>query len=204
MKKLTFTILLLILIVFIGWYVYLERQAEKPPVVEPSLVSPWTESKVGLVYAQETQYVKPSPDGRYLYIFSVDSRNIIVLDIENRIIVQDIKMPGLASQVTEMIFSSDRRWMYTLDAGVIGDGHVVIIDTKTHKISRLIPLSRSSEPGSWFGNIAMSPDEQFLYISYSQGIYRMNIENEQVTKVSAIGYIPCLLYTSDAAANREV
>ncbi len=166
-------------------------------VVEPSPVSLWAESKVGPVYAQETQYVKPSPDGRYLYIFSVDSRNIIVLDIENRTIVQNIKMPGLGSQVTEMIFSSDGQWIYTLDAGQVGDGHVVIIDTKTQKIDRLIRLPRSSELGSWFGNIAMSPDEQFLYISYSQGIYRVNIESEQVTKVSAIGQIAFLAFTSE-------
>lgn len=160
-------------------------------LLEPSPV----ESMVGLVYAQETQYAKPSPDGRYLYIFSVDSRNIIVLDIENRTIVQNIKMPGLASQVTEMIFSSDGRWMYTLDAGAIGDGHVVIIDTKAQKIDRLIRFQRSSEPGSWFGNIAMSPDEQFLYISYSQGIYRVNIESEQVTKISNIRHITFLIFT---------
>jgi len=153
------------------------------------------ESKVGPVYAQETHYAKPSPDGRYLYILSADSRNIIVLDIENRTIVQNIKMPGLGSQATEMIFSSDGRWMYTLDAGVIGDGHVVIINTKTQKIDRLISLPRSSEPGSWFGNIAISPDEQFLYISYSQGIYRVNIESEQVTKISNIRQIVFLVFT---------
>jgi len=155
------------------------------------------ESKVGPVYAQETHYAKSSPDGRYLYIFSADSRNIIVLDIENRSIVQNIKMPGLGSQATEMIFSSDGQWMYTLDAGVIGDGHVVIINTKTQKIDRLISLSlpRASDPGSWFGNIAISPDEQFLYISYSSGIYRVNIESEQVTKISNIGQIVFLVFT---------
>lgn len=163
-------------------------------VVGPSSASPWAESEVGPVYAQETHYAKPSPDGRYLYIFNVKSRNIIVLDIENRTIVQNIKMPpGFFSQPTEMLFSSDGQWMYTLNSALVGDRHVVVIDTKTQKIDHLIPLPEEYEP--YWVNIVISPAEQFLYVSSFPGIYRVNIESEQVTKFSNIERIAFLAFT---------
>lgn len=167
----------------------------EPHVVEPSSVSPWAESKVGPVYAEETHYAKPSPDGRYLYIFNAATRNIIVLDIENRTIVQDIKTPGFFGQATEMIFSSDGRRMYTLNAVIVGDRHVVVIDTETQNTHHLILLPKEYEP--YWTSIAISPDEQFLYVSSIPGIYRVNIENEQVARVSDIQNISFLAFTPD-------
>ena len=197
MRRLIFIIPLLILIIII---VFISGciQQEKPPIIEPSSVSLWAESEVGPVYAQETHYVKPSPDGRYLYIFNMDSRNIIVLDLETRTIVQDIKMPGFWAQATGMVFSSDGRWMYTLSAGQVRTRHVVVIDTKTKKIDRLIPLPEECET-EFASNgpfIAISPDEQFLYVPSVHGIYRVDIESEQFAKMSDIGRIAFLTFTS--------
>lgn len=64
-------------------------------VIEPSSpISLWAESKVGPVGAQETHYIKPSPGGRYAYIYSTDSRNILVMNLDSNLIIQEIKMPG--------------------------------------------------------------------------------------------------------------
>ena len=168
------------------------------PVVEPSPFSPWAESRVGPVYAQETHYVKPSPDGRYLYIYNMDTRNIIVLDLETRTIVENIKMPGFWAQANEMIFSSDGQRMFTLSAGQVGARHIVVIDTETKKIAHLIPLPKEYKAGFAPNGpfIAISPDEQFLYVSGISGIYRVNIESEQVTKISDIGRIVFLAFTA--------
>jgi len=182
--------------VLIGGYMY----KQKGGIKETGLPGPSpVESKVGLVYAQETHYAKPSPDGRYLYIFNMDSRNIIVLDLETKTIVQNIKMPGFWAQASNMIFSSDGQWMYTLSISQVGNSHVVVINTKTQKIDRLIPLPKEYEAGFSPNGpfLAISPDEQFLYVSGTHGTYQVNIENEQVTKISNVGKIVFLTLTSD-------
>jgi len=196
------TKILIILIILIGLGVliggYMNKQ--KGGVKETGLLEPSpVESKVGLVYAQETHYAKPSPDGRYLYIFNMDSRNIIVLDLETKTIVQNIKMPGFWAQASNMIFSSDGQWMYTLSTSQVGNSHVVVIDTKTQKIDRLIPLPKEYETGFSPNGpfLAISPDEQFLYVSGAHGTYQVNIGNEQVTKISNVGKIVFLAFTSD-------
>lgn len=169
------------------------------PVVEPSTLTPWVKSDIGPVYAQETQYVKPSPDGRYLYIYNMDTRNIIVLDIYTCAVVQNIKMLGFWAQASEMIFSSDGQWMYTLSAGHVGTCDIVVIDTKTQKIARLIPLPKEYKGGFAENGpfIAISPDERFLYVPANLGIYRVNIESEEVVKISDIGRVVCLAFTSE-------
>jgi len=198
MRKLFF-IVLLISIILISGCVQQESKSGETKVVGPSQVSLWAESEVGPVYAQETHYARPSPDGRYLYVFSMDSRNIIVLDLENRTIIQEIKMPGFWAQANEMIFSSDGRRMYTLSAGLVGNRNVVVIDTKTKKIDHLIPLPKECET-VFAGNgpfIAISPDERFLYIPSRHGIYRVGIESEQFAKISDIGLIAFLVFTPE-------
>ena len=195
-KILIILIVLIALVVVIGGYFKQHKNVNKE--IGPVELSP-LKSEVGQVYAQETHYVKPSPDGRYLYIFNMDSRNIIVSDLETRTIVQNIKMPGFWAQASNMIFSSDGRWMYTLSAGQVGVRNVVVINTETKKIDRLIPLPKEYEAGfSANGPFsAISPDEKFLYVSGTRGTYRVNIENEEVTKISNIGRIVFLAFTSD-------
>jgi YVTN family beta-propeller protein len=167
------------------------------PVVEPSSFSLWIKSDIGPIYVEETHYAKPSLDGRYLYIFNAAECHITVLDLENRTIIQDIKMPSFCSQATEMIFSSDGRWMYTLNAARVGDRHVVVIDTRTQDIDHLILLPEEAESSSANPNITISPDEQFLYVSLFQGIYRVSIESEQITKLLDIKGISFLAFTSE-------
>lgn len=198
-KILIILILILLLVGIVFIIDYIKRPEKKPVIIGPSSVSLWAESEVGSVYAQETHYVKTSPDGRYLYIFSMDSRNIIVLDLENRTIVQEIKMPGFWAQASNMVFSSDGQRMYTLSAGLLGNRNVVVIDTDTNKIDRLIPLPRECETGFVENGpfIAISPDEQFLYVPCALGVYRVNIENGQFAKISDIGRIVFLAFTPD-------
>ena len=128
----------------------------------------------------------------------MDTRNIIVLDLETRTIVENIKMPGFWAQANEMIFSSDGQRMFTLSAGQVGARHIVVIDTETKKIAHLIPLLKEYKAGFAPNGpfIAISPDEQFLYVSGISGIYRVNIESEQVTKISDIGRIVFLAFTA--------
>lgn len=167
------------------------------PVLEPSPIELWAKSEVGPVYAQETHYAKPSPDGRYLYVFSMDTRNIIVLDLDTRTIVKEIKMPGFWSQATEMIFSPDGRWMYTLNAAQVGDRHIVVIDTQTKEIDRLIPLP--NEPLRGEASLTLSPDARFLYVSLPglEGVFRVNIETGETAKVLTLGWSASLAFTFD-------
>jgi len=205
MKRKVLIGLVILILALVGTIFIINRlkYKEKGPgtgetgVVEPSPVSLWAESEVGPVYAQETHYVKPSPDGRYLYVFNMDSRNILVLDLETRRIVQEIKMPGFWSQASNMVFSSDGRWMYTLSAGPVGARDLVVIDTKTKKIDRLIPLPEEcvtvfTSNGPF---IAISLDGQFLYIPSMHGIYRVDIESGHFAKMSDIGRIAFLVFT---------
>jgi YVTN family beta-propeller protein len=190
-----------LLVVFVSGCVEkpLEGPTESSPIIGPSQTSLWAESEVGQVYAQETHYARPSPDGRYLYVFNMDSRNIIVLDIENRTVIGDIKMPGFWAQATGMVFSSDGRWMYTLSAGLVGNRNVVVIDTNIKKIDRLIPLPEECETvfASNGPFIALSPDGQFLYVPSFNGICSMNIESGQFARISDIGRIAFLVFTPE-------
>lgn len=200
-KKILIGLLILIVVTvgakFVGDKIKYQEKRPEAGETGAAELSP-VKSKVGSVYAQETHYIKPSPDGKYLYIFNVDTRNIIVLDLENRIIVEDIKMPGFWSQASNMIFSSDGRWIYVLNGGQVGERNIVVINTENRNIDHLIPIPK--ECVTVFASngpfIAISPDEQFLYIPSAHGIYRLNIESEQFVKVSNIEKIAFLVFTS--------
>lgn len=158
------------------------RQASKPVALDSAPLSdvqtatpaqrPAAAANELSAFAKErTQHATPSPDGRTIYLTTQGDSSIAVIDPASDSLVT--RIPA-CDQPLSIAFSSTGQRAYVICGG---NASVVVIDAAAHKVINTV---RVPGAGVWPAGIAVTPDDQIVYVTTARGA-RIALEAKDCT-----------------------